>query len=83
MNNFLSTKKTHNLVQINSEVRFGKPVIAGTRIAVEDILNLLQSGYRIDEIPGQYEGLDLLKVKEAVQFATSLLGNEETLSISA
>ena len=74
---------THSFIQINPAVRFGKPTIAGTRITIEDILFLLQSGYRIDEIPKQYDQIDLPTAKKAVQYASSILGNEEILSISS
>jgi uncharacterized protein (DUF433 family) len=59
-------------ITINPEVRFGKPCIRGTRIAVEDILNLLAAGYRIDEIPKQYPGLTKKDVLAAIEFATRL-----------
>lgn len=37
-------------ISINPQIRFGKPCIAGTRIAVSDILQWLASGMSIDEI---------------------------------
>ena len=33
-----------NLININTEIRFGKPCIVGTRITVSDILQWLASG---------------------------------------
>ncbi len=80
MNNIQKIPKN---IQINPDVRFGKPTIAGTRIAVEDILLLLESGYRIDEIPKQYPPVTLKAAKQAVRYAASVLGKEETLTISA
>jgi len=44
-------------ITINPKVRFGKPCIRGTRIAVEDILNLIKAGYTFDEIIEQYPNL--------------------------
>lgn len=73
--------KTPNIT-INQEVRFGKPVIAGTRVAVEDILLLLQGGYRLDEIPRQYPTVSLQNAKKAIAYAAQVLGKEEVLSIS-
>jgi uncharacterized protein (DUF433 family) len=39
-----------NYITIDSRVRFGKPCIKGTRIAVYDILGWLASGMSIAEI---------------------------------
>ena len=36
------------------EIRFGKPVIKGTRISVYDILEALKSGWTIDEIAEEF-----------------------------
>ena len=37
-------------IAINPEIRFGKPIIIGTRITVFDVLNWLANGMTIDEI---------------------------------
>jgi len=60
-------------ITINPEVRFGKPCIKGTRIAVEDILNLLKAGYSVDEIPEQYPEITKKDVLAAIEFATQLV----------
>lgn len=59
-------------ITINPKIRFGKPCIRGTRIAVVDILNLLAAGYAIDEIPKQYPGITKNDVLAAIAFATRL-----------
>lgn len=74
--------KTFNQIVIKPEIRFGQPTVRNTRIAVADILNLLEAGYRIDEIPDQYPDLTLLQVKQSIRFAVSILGNEETFQIA-
>lgn len=60
-------------ITIDPEVRFGKPVIAGTRIAVADILNLLAAGYRLKDIPEQYPGITEKDVKAAIEFTTDIV----------
>lgn len=42
---------------INPKVMTGKPIIKGTRLSVQYILNLLANGYTVDEILKEYEGL--------------------------
>jgi uncharacterized protein (DUF433 family) len=41
---------THDRIEINPAIMFGKPVIKGTRITVEHILRKLAGGMMIDEI---------------------------------
>ena len=62
----------NNRITIDPKIRFGKPCIRGTRIAVVDILNLLAAGYTIDEIPKQYPGITKKDVLAAIEFATRL-----------
>lgn len=44
-------------IRINSKVMVGKPVIRGTRLTVDYILNLLAHGALVEEILEEYEGL--------------------------
>ncbi len=37
-------------IVIDSEIHFGKPCIAGTRISVENVLELIQEGISFKEI---------------------------------
>lgn len=57
-----------NQITINPNIRFGKPCIRNTRIAVADILNLLTAGYPINDIPGQLEGITREDVIAAIEF---------------
>ena len=59
-------------ITVNPNIRFGKPCIKGTRIAVADILNLLTGSYTIDEIAKQYPGISKKDVIAAIEFATQL-----------
>ncbi len=44
-------------IVLNPKVMIGKPVIKGTRLTVEFIVNLLAHGATIEEILDEYEGL--------------------------
>jgi uncharacterized protein (DUF433 family) len=44
-------------ITTNPKVMVGKPVIKGTRLTVEYILNLLAHGATVEEILEEYEGL--------------------------
>lgn len=56
-------------ISINPDIRFGKPCIKGTRIAVVDILQWLASGMSYDEILEDYPGLRLEHIRAALTFA--------------
>ncbi len=68
-------------ISINPRIRFGKPCIKGTRIAVVDILNLVSAGYSVHEIPGQLPRLTRKDVLAALAFASRL--SEEPTKIFA
>jgi uncharacterized protein (DUF433 family) len=44
-------------ITLNPKVMAGKPVIKGTRLTVEYILNLLAHGATVAEILEEYQGL--------------------------
>jgi uncharacterized protein (DUF433 family) len=56
-------------ITVNSEIRFGKPCIKGTRIAVTDILQWLASGMSQEEILGDYPMLQDFHIRAALSFA--------------
>jgi uncharacterized protein (DUF433 family) len=45
-------------IQIDPNIRFGKPCIKGTRIAVYDVLGWMASGMSIPEIMADYPELN-------------------------
>jgi uncharacterized protein (DUF433 family) len=56
-------------ITINSEIRFGKPCIQGTRITVGDILGWLSSGMTTPEILEDYPELQGIHIRAALAFA--------------
>ncbi|MDO9399396.1 MAG: DUF433 domain-containing protein [bacterium] len=70
-------------IAVKQDVRFGKPCIKGTRVAITDILQLLQMGYVIKDIPTQYPGITTAKARVALNYAASVLGKEEVLEIKS
>lgn len=53
----------------NPKILLGKPTIAGTRIPVSLILNLLAHGMTIEEIIADYPHLTPADIKAAIKFA--------------
>jgi uncharacterized protein (DUF433 family) len=60
-------------ITLNPRIMIGKPVIKGTRLTVEHILNLLAHGTTTDEILGEYEGLVEEDIQACLLFATKSL----------
>ncbi|NMG21163.1 DUF433 domain-containing protein [Brasilonema bromeliae] len=56
-------------ITVNPKVMVGKPVIRGTRLTVEYILNLLAHGATITEILEEYEGLVETDIRACFLFA--------------
>lgn len=73
---------THERIEINSAIMFGKPVIKGTRITVEHILRKLAGGMTIDEILADHPHLSPDDIYAAVAFAADYLAEEEVIFAS-
>ena len=59
----------NNYIEINPEVRFGKPVIKGTRISVSDILGMLSNGISEKEITEDYPGISIEHIRACLEYA--------------
>ena len=53
----MSDQQLLERIAINPKIMVGKPVIKGTRLTVEYVLNLLAHGATAEEILQEYEGL--------------------------
>ena len=62
-------------ITLNPKVMVGKPVIKGTRLTVEYILNLLAHGATVPEILEEYQGLTPEDIQACLLFATKSLAN--------
>ena len=75
----IANRKTYkDRIVINPELHFGKPCVAGTRIPVEDVLELVQENIPFTEIIEKYyPDLEIEDVKACVRYATDLVCSEE------
>lgn len=65
-------------ISVDTTVHFGQPCIAGTRIPVYCILELVQEGIPFDEIVRKYyPDITVEDVKVCVRYATALVKTEE------
>ncbi len=58
----------------------GKPVIAGTRISVELIMNFLATGMSTDEILKEYSELKKSEVLAAIDYAAKLVSKKRPIN---
>lgn len=67
-------------ITIDPRVMAGKPVIKGTRITVELILELLASGMKPEEIAEEYQ-IGIEDIRAALLYASKTLGREEIVAV--
>ena len=70
---------THDRIEINPAIMFGKPVIKGTRITVELVLRKLAGGLTVDEILTDHPHLVPDDIYAAAAFAADYLAQEEII----
>jgi uncharacterized protein (DUF433 family) len=64
---------TQPLIDINPNIMTGKPVIRGTRITVELILEKLAAGESVPQILEAYPHINEEQIKAALSFAAASL----------
>lgn len=70
-------RELQDRIVTDPDILSGKPVVEGTRISVEVILELLASGMAVDEVPEEYPGLERDDVLAALAYAARSLRGEE------
>jgi uncharacterized protein (DUF433 family) len=67
-------------IVVDSEIRFGKPVIAGTRVPVHLLVGQLAGGMSIEEVADEY-GVTVEDVRAALSYAAGVLADEEVRAV--
>ncbi len=68
-------------IALNPKVMVGKPVIRGTRLTVEFILNLLAHGATSEEILEEYDGLTPEDIQACLLFAKESMSKTEFMPL--
>ena len=63
-------------IEINPRVLVGKPVVKGTRIAVEFVIELLARGWTIDQVIEEYDHLTREDILACLAYAGEILKSE-------
>jgi uncharacterized protein (DUF433 family) len=72
-----------NRITTNPKVMAGKPIIKGTRLTVEYLLNLLAHGATVAEILEEYEGLAEADIRACLLFASRSLESTSFMPLIA
>jgi uncharacterized protein (DUF433 family) len=67
----------HERITVDPNVLVGKPVIKGTRIAVEFVVELLGRGWPVEQILREYDHLTPEDVQACLAYASEVLKSEK------
>jgi len=79
----MKDKELLERITVNPKIVVGKPVIKGTRLTVEYILNLLAHGATIEEIIREYKDLTREDIQACILFATKSLEDTTFMPLAA
>ena len=68
-------------IDADPNVLVGKPVVKGTRIAVELVLDLLAAGYTAEQIRQQYDHCALEDIQACLAYAREVVGAERMFAV--
>ena len=77
----MKDKQLQDRIVLDPKVMVGKPVIRGTRLTVDFILNLLAYGTTEDDILDEYKGLEIEDIQACFLFATKFLKNTDFMPL--
>lgn len=71
-------------IEVNSHIHFGKPCVAGTRIPVQSVLELIDNGLAFEQILKEYyPELDMEDIHACMRYAIALVAAEDIHLTSA
>lgn len=79
----MSDRELLERIVLDPKVMTGKPIIRGTRLTVEYILNLLAHGATVEEVLEEYDGLTREDIRACLLFATKSLESSVFLSLAS
>ena len=77
----MSDEELLERITVASDVMVGKPVIRGTRLTVDFILNLLAHGDKEEDILAEYQDLTAEDIKACFLFATKSIESTEFMPL--
>ncbi|MEK7277537.1 MAG: DUF433 domain-containing protein [Chloroflexota bacterium] len=69
-------------IAVNPNIHFGKPCVAGTRITVQNVLELVNEGFSFAEIiQNYYPDLQVEDIRACLQYAIAIVAATYTLTL--
>jgi uncharacterized protein (DUF433 family) len=69
-------------IVVDPAILVGKPVIKGTRLAVEFLLDLMAEGWTVDQIVDNYPHLTVADLQAALHYAAESLKRERVYPLA-
>jgi uncharacterized protein (DUF433 family) len=66
-------------ITVSPDVCNGKPVVSGTRVTVQTVLEFLAAGDSVEDVLAEYPSLRPEDVRACLDYASRLMGNHFTL----
>ena len=70
-------------IVLDPAILVGKPVVKGTRIAVEFVIDLLANGWSESQILENYPGLKEDDIRACLAYASAILRSEKVYAIGS
>jgi len=65
-------------IEVNLNIHFGKPCVAGTRIPVQSVLELVREGIPFEKvIQNYYPDLQIEDIRACIQYAMEVVAAED------
>ncbi len=68
-------------ITVDPKILVGKPVIRGTRLAVELVIDLLARGYTKEQILEQYDHITVADIQACLAYASETLRSERVYAL--
>ncbi len=70
-------------ITVDPDILVGKPIVRGTRISVEFVIDLLGRGWTVDQVLEEYDHLVLQDIQACLAYASEVLKSERVYLVSA
>jgi len=64
-------------IEINPDVMTGKPIIRGTRLTVDHVIELLAEGWTTEQVVAEYPGVSPEDVAGCLAYASAVIKGEK------
>jgi uncharacterized protein (DUF433 family) len=69
-------------IALDPAILVGKPVVKGTRVSVEQILDHLAAGWSFEDVTDNYPGVALDAIRACLAYAKEAVGHERAFPVA-